>query len=82
MKIVGIQKGVTFKMDNVTFSGLNLFGVYQREGVEGVATDKIFVNVTKPFYGTAVALKVGDEVQLGYNRFGKVEAIVPVPASK
>lgn len=80
MKIVGIQKGVKFTIDKVEYRGMNLFGTIQRPNVDGVATEKIFVNETKECYATALSLKVGDDVECYYNRYGKIDNLVPVKA--
>ena len=77
MKIVGIQRNVVFRMDGKEFTGINLFGIVPRDNVDGHATEKIFVNSTKECYATACSLKVGDEINCYYNRFGKVDTIVP-----
>lgn len=78
MKVIGIQKGVKFQIDGNEFRGVNLWFSYSRDGVEGVATEKVFVNETKPYYPNVLSLKLGDEVNVTYNRFGKPDNIVPV----
>lgn len=80
MKIVGVQKGVSFKIDGKEFRGLNLFGLVERNGVDGSATEKVFVNETKECYPLALTLKVGDTVLCAYNRFGKIDSISVVKA--
>lgn len=77
MKIVGIQRGVSFKIDGNTFSGINLFGAVERPGIDGVATEKIFVNSEKECFAAAASLSVGDDVDVYYNRFGKVDQLIP-----
>lgn len=78
MKVIGIQRNVTFKMENNTFSGINIFCAVERDGVEGFATEKIFVNTTKDCFKVAVNLNLHDEINCYYNRYGKIDAIVPV----
>lgn len=77
MKVLGIQRGVSFKIDGREFSGLNLYCAIKRDHVEGHATEKIFINMSKDCYAVASGLKVGDEIETYYNRYGKVESIVP-----
>ena len=77
MQIVGIQRGVTFKIDGNTFSGINLYMALEKQGVEGHATEKIFINSSKECFKVASSLKVGDQVDCYYNRYGKVETLVP-----
>lgn len=74
-KVVGIQKNVKFKVDGKDWSGLNLYFEEEKNGVDGVATEKAFINDTKDCYSSALALKVGDEVKCSYNRYGKIEDI-------
>ncbi|MBE5883383.1 MAG: hypothetical protein E7291_03005 [Lachnospiraceae bacterium] len=75
MKVIGIQKNVSFKIDGNDFNGVNLFVSQERPGVEGVATDKVYVDSRKDCYATATAVKLGDNVTFGYNRYGKVDMI-------
>ena len=77
MKVLGVQRGVSFKVDGREFSGLNLYCGIKRENVDGLATEKIYVSLSKDCYSVAAGLKVGDEIEAYYNRYGKVESIVP-----
>lgn len=76
MKVIGIQKDVRFKMDGNEFIGINIFGTVPRDGVEGFATEKLFINSTKQCYSTAIGLKVNDDINVYYNRYGKVDTII------
>ena len=78
MKVIGIQRNVTFDMNGNRFSGVNLFFTTPKNGVDGLATEKVFVNSTKECYAVACSLKLGDEVHLSYNRFGKIDDIQPL----
>ena len=78
MQIVGIQRNVTFKFDGNVFTGINLYCALERDGVEGHVTEKHFVNSSKECFGLANSLKVGDQVNIYYNRYGKIDAIVPI----
>lgn len=72
MFVLGIKK-VNFQADDGrTIDGVTLYGSYDADGVDGVATDKAFVSSDK-FNG--VEVKVGDKVELLYNKYGKVAAI-------
>lgn len=74
-KVVGVQRNVKFKVDGKDWSGCNLYFEEAKNGVDGVATEKVFINDTKDCYPTALGLKVGDSVTCTYNRYGKVDGI-------
>ena len=67
------KKAVSFTADDgKEISGTRLYIGYEAKGVEGMATDKVFVSAAKMPKGDIV---VGSEVNIHYNRYGKVEAI-------
>lgn len=76
MKVIGIQKNVEFDYSGNHFKGLNLFVTFESSSVEGVATNKYFMNMDKPIYNDALQVKLGDEIDFQYNRFGKPESLV------
>lgn len=76
-KVIGYQnKDYSFTDEKtgslVTGTGTTLFLVHERKGVEGVASFSAFVSSAKlDLYDPAV----GDEIEILYNRFGKVAGI-------
>ena len=74
-KIIG-DRDVAFTTetgDEIT--GKTFYIGFTDHRVNGYVCDKVFVNASKLNGAVIVA---GDEVELSYNRFGKVEAIVKV----
>lgn len=76
MKVIGIQRNVSYTMDGKLIEGLNLFVAEKRDNVEGLATEKIFISVNKDVFLVAHSLNVNDTFTPIYNRFGKVDGIV------
>lgn len=76
-KVIGYQnKDYSFTDERtgalVSGSGTTLFVVQDRKGVEGVACFSVFVSKQKlDLYDPCV----GDEVEILYNRFGKVAGV-------
>lgn len=76
-KVIGYQnKDYSFTDERtggiVSGSGTTLFVVQDRKGVEGVACFSVFVSQHKlDLYDPCV----GDEVEILYNRFGKVDGV-------
>lgn len=69
MKIIGIRP-TTFKGDSGDVSGKNFYVTYPLEKGEGHGSERIFVTDAKLNKWTYQP-KVGDEVDVSYNRFGK-----------
>ena len=78
MIVIGIQRNMQFKaQDGNLITGMNLFVTTEKNNVEGLACEKVFISGTKECFPELVkGLKVGDEVQLLYNRYGKVESVL------
>lgn len=76
-KVIGYQnKDYSFQDPNtgaqISGTGTNLFCVQDRKGVVGVSCFSVFVSSQKlDLYDPAV----GDEVEILYNRFGKVAGV-------
>lgn len=72
MKLIGYQhKHLTFQ-DGRSTDGYFLYLSEERKGVEGVATERVFLtdakaNGYKPY--------LGDELRLFYNRYGKLDSV-------
>lgn len=83
-KVIGYQqKDYSFTDERtgslVTGSGTMLFCAQDRKGVEGVACMSVFVSQQKlDLYDPCV----GDEVEILYNRFGKVAGIRLIQKAK
>lgn len=58
--------------DGKEVKGVSLYLGYETEGVEGMAADKVFIPAAKLPKNDIV---VGSEVDVLFNRYGKVEAI-------
>ena len=59
--------------DGKEVKGVSLYLGYEAEGVEGMATDKVFISTTKLPKNDIV---VGSAVDVRYTKYGKVEAII------
>ena len=76
MKVIGIQRNVSFKMEGNQFNGINIYVSSPKDGVEGVATEKLFINSNKECYAAAIGLKINDNISVYYNKYGKVDTII------
>lgn len=78
MKIVGIRNVDFTAEDGNRISGVSLYCSYEiTKNGSGFAVDKIFVSDGK-LRDAMYTPDVGDDVQVHYNRFGKVEAVTPL----
>ena len=59
--------------DGRTITGTTLYIGYEAEGVEGLATEKIFVSAEKM---PKKAIVPGSDVEVVFNMKGKVEAVI------
>lgn len=82
MKVLGIERNVVIdffdkkKNAQVHHEGLKLHLGEEKSSVEGIAVDKpIFVSKERACYSDAEKLAVGDEVTVGYNRYGTFETV-------
>lgn len=75
MKIIGIRPSSFTGSDGKTVSGQNIYLTYPLENGEGSGAERVFVTVEKvsqwPYRP-----KVGDEVEVVYNRYGKCQELV------
>ncbi len=81
-KVLGIEKNVVIdffdkkKNVQVHHEGLRLHLGEERKSVEGIAVDKpIFVSNERSCYALAESLTVGDEIKVGYDRWGSFSTI-------
>jgi len=76
MTIVGIRPS-SFKGDQGdTITGKNIYLTYPLENGEGTGTDRVFFTNSK-LMKIGYIPKVGDDVRVEYNRFGKPSGIYP-----
>ena len=75
MKIIGIQRNVTFKYDGNSFTGTNIYTSEERPDVEGVVSQKFFFNSSKESYKVIEGLKVNDNIRIYFNRYGKPDSV-------
>ena len=68
------KKNLSFTgSDGRTVEGVNLYVGYDDNSVEGMATDKLFVPASKL---PKEKIIVGDDIDILFNRFGKVDKII------
>lgn len=70
-EVVGYQHKELHFPDGNSCSGYYLFLTEERKGVTGIATERIFCSDSKIDF----APELGDEVEVNYNRFGKVASV-------
>lgn len=79
-KVVGIKRlNYVSKKTNRPVAGIQLFVLFEQEGVQGHQADTIFVSNTSPCYSKAELVVVGDQVNIYYNRWGSVEGLEIAP---
>ena len=72
-KVIGYGKTEFKPQDsNEPIRGMNLYVSYEKDNVTGVAAERLFITEKK--IGTYLP-QVGDQVNIIYNRYGKVEAV-------
>lgn len=74
MKIVGIRNISYTSKNGYEVSGVELQCTYKNSRVEGEAVEKVYIS--KKAIEENEELKVGEEVNFTYNKFGKVERII------
>ncbi len=78
MKVVG-YRSLDFVSDGEKVCGTQLFTSFPEDGVTGEMTDKLFIregSLELP------ALKVGQTLEVSFNRKGKPEAISAAPGGR
>ncbi len=76
MKIIGIRS-TQFKGNNGDkVSGKNIYLAFPLEKGEGLGTERIFITDAKLNKWTYQP-KVGDEVNISYNRYGRCDGMSP-----
>lgn len=73
MKLVGYRRSAfTAKDTGERISGYNLFLTGEDEKVEGVVTDRVFLSDARM---NGYLPRVGDDLEIIYNRYGKVSEL-------
>ena len=73
-KIVGIRRSEFKGADGTDVSGMNVYLTYPLDKGEGIGTDRIFIT-DKKLSGWSYKPHVGDEVEMSYNKYGKVASM-------
>ena len=83
MIVIGIKRKAVVdfydskKGQQVHLEGAYLYLAEKQPEVEGVACSKpVFISNSKPIYADVQKLQVNDEVNVYYNRFGSIDAVV------
>ena len=79
MKVIGYKRSDFVTKDGVSVTGLNIYLTYAATGTdaEGVVAERVYVSDAK-LAKSGYKPRVGDEVNIMYNRFGKPETITKV----
>ena len=73
-KIVGIRPSSFKGNDGAEVNGQNIYLTEPLDNGEGLATDRVFLTNAK-LAGWAYKPVVGDEVEISYNRYGRVSGM-------
>ena len=77
MHVIGYQQvSFTPKGETQAITGVTLYLTEERDKVQGLAADRVFVSARK--LGSYFP-QLGDEIRLSYNRYGKVDAVELLP---
>lgn len=78
MKIVGMKKSNFTTKEGTLIEGYNVYLEYELtgEGATGMGCERVYLTQAK-LDKCGFQPEVGDTVELTYNRFGKVAAIIP-----
>lgn len=79
MKVIGYKRSDFVTKDGVSVTGLNIYMTYPATGTdaEGVVAERVYVSDAK-LAKSGYKPRIGDEVNIMYNRFGKPETISKV----
>lgn len=76
--IVGFKKVTGTNKQGLAYSGVRMFVTEQRDKVQGLACDDVYVG--DQFLPVGVVFNVGDDVEFVYNKFGRVQGVNLVKA--
>lgn len=78
MKIIGMKKSDFTTKEGTMVTGYNVYLTYELtgDGADGLGCERVYLTQAK-LDKSGFKPEVGDTVELTYNRFGKVAAIIP-----
>lgn len=74
MKVIGFRKSTFKGNDGSDVSGVNLYLTEPNTNGEGLSCDRIFV-LDKYLTACGYVPKLGDEIRVEYNRYGKCAGV-------
>lgn len=77
MKVIGVKNSSFKGQDGNIIKGMNIYVTYPPTSGEGEACERIYMTDAK-LAQCAYVPKVGDMVDVAYNRYGKPAVIMPV----
>lgn len=77
MKVIGFRRSSFKGDDGQQVSGVNVYLSYPLDKGEGQGSERVYLTDAK-LAECGYTPKVGDEVKLEYNRYGKCSGIFPV----
>lgn len=82
-KVIGKEKvDYVSKKTGEPVKGMTLYLSYSDDRIVGVGSEKAFVSEKSEGFTVACDVSLGQDVNVYYNRFGSVEAVVPVMIKK
>lgn len=78
VKVLGKEKvDYVSKKTGKPVIGISLHCVFEthHEDFEGMRVDVLFISTRNPMYEQCLAIPVGSEISVSYNRFGNVESV-------
>lgn len=76
-RVVGIRRNMEFDTkDGGKMSGAKVFMTCKDDRVDGCMTDSFFISTESKCYANVAALRPDTDVEVYFNRYGKVDAIV------
>lgn len=83
MKVIG-KEAVDYvsRKTNQPVKGITLYCTEPREGVNGLAVERIFISARSSMYGDCMALPLDTDIMVAYNRYGSVDFIQRVSVDK
>lgn len=76
MKVIGFsERSFTAKDTGALIEGMNIYVTFENDRTTGIACDRIFIS-NKRLEQCCYFPSVGDEIDLQYNRFGKISGIL------
>lgn len=80
-KVIGVRASSFKPQDrDETIEGLNLYCVYNDDKIRGFGCERFFVTYRK--FVDGVVPNPEDEIQVTFNRYGKVDSVTVIPKAK